>query len=638
MHLLEVFSKRRAEIESWLASNGRADTRRPQDATLATRRGKPDAKRAVDAGWKREKRSPKVGPDQAERLIVQATQTVAADPVGEVWRLAAVGFDESGDADHYERTVEPEEWIADLLRRELTQTSTTFTRFELTEAVAARIGTGATVATIDRVVARVLASDQVIAVHEPDTPAPRGRARYTSRDMLAVEQRLLAAFTATNTNQPLTADIVESAIADRITIGVDQAAAVRTLCAAPDRWQCSSGGDRQDLHARHGPRRLRARRLSGDRRRAISPGGDRTAHWREHPVTHPALVAGCVGTLPRATNELHRGGDRRSGNDRRSTPRAEHQPCPCGWGTGGLVGDHHQLPEIDAGGRFSAATDAGTVAELTVNRRQHAPWEQDALAELRAGNITIAVRAYLDHDRVAVADDRQQMVETAIDRWQQARGDGRHVVLLAGTNELVDVLNDAARRQLVNNGELAADLDGHYGHRGYRIGERIVLRRNSDRARTLDAQQVTVASSKPASPGSAIYALRHPRQPTRSSPRRDLSPTGASTTPTPCHNRPRRHREQAITSAPEGLSKSRVRRHVRGQHQPACDHTPEAEQTTSRPTRSTPRPTRHTFSLRNPVIDDELVDTFERSRWAPRPPSTQRHYRHAPSPGDRSIT
>ncbi|MDO8363856.1 MAG: AAA family ATPase [Actinomycetota bacterium] len=162
-----------------------------------------------------------------------------------------------------------------------------------------------------------------------------------------------------------------------------------------------------------------------------------------------------------------------------------------------LVGDHHQLPEIDAGGGFSAASErSAAVAELTVNRRQHAPWEQDALAELRAGNITIAVRAYLDHDRVAVADDRQQMVEIAIDRWQQARGDGRHVVLLAGTNELVDVLNEAARRQLVDHGELAADLDGHYGHRGYRIGERIVLRRNSDRARTLDAQHVTVANGQ----------------------------------------------------------------------------------------------------------------------------------------------
>ena len=60
------------------------------------------------------------------------------------------------------------------------------------------------------------------------------------------------------------------------------------------------------------------------------------------------------------------------------------------------------------------------------------------------------MRAYLDHDRVAVADDRQQMIEIAIDRWHHARGDGRHVVLLAGTNELVDVLNDAARRHLVD--------------------------------------------------------------------------------------------------------------------------------------------------------------------------------------------
>ena len=40
--LLEVFSKRRAEIESWLSTNGRADTpHAAQEATLATRRGKP---------------------------------------------------------------------------------------------------------------------------------------------------------------------------------------------------------------------------------------------------------------------------------------------------------------------------------------------------------------------------------------------------------------------------------------------------------------------------------------------------------------------------------------------------------------------------------------------------------------------
>ncbi len=36
-----------------------------------------------------------------------------------------------------------------------------------------------------------------------------------------------------------------------------------------------------------------------------------------------------------------------------------------------LVGDHHQLPEIGAGGGFAYAADhAPCVAELTVNRRQ----------------------------------------------------------------------------------------------------------------------------------------------------------------------------------------------------------------------------------------------------------------------------
>ena len=52
-----------------------------------------------------------------------------ADPVGidEVWRLAAVGFDEDGRAADYEQVVSPEEWIGELLRTDLTVGSTTFT-------------------------------------------------------------------------------------------------------------------------------------------------------------------------------------------------------------------------------------------------------------------------------------------------------------------------------------------------------------------------------------------------------------------------------------------------------------------------------------------------------------------------------
>ena len=548
--------------------------------------------------------------------------------MGEVWRLAAVGFDEVGGVDHYERTVEPEEWIADLLRRELTQTSTTFTRFELTEAVAARIGTGATVATIDRVVARVLASDQVIAVHEPDTPAPRGRARYTSRDMLAVEQRLLAAFTATNTNRPLPADIAESAIAERVTIGTDQAAEVRTLCAATGPVAVLVGpagtGKTFTLDTVRDAYECAGYQVIGaapSARAAIElhTGANipsRTLHsllaaWErghEHPTADTVVVIDEAGMtdvrlLERSINLVRAVGGRVV-----------------------LVGDHHQLPEIDAGGGFSAATTrTSTVAELTVNRRQHALWEQDALANLRAGNITIAVRAYLDHDRVAVADDRQQMVDIAIDRWQQARVDGRHVVLLAGTNELVDVLNEAARRQLVDNGELAADLDGHYGHRGYRIGERIVLRRNSDRARTLDAQHVTVANGQTGTVtgigDGALSVILDNHNSIITLDETYLAHGGRvdhayALTTTRAQGGTW---EQAITVGLDGLYREAAYVDMsRGQHTNLLVITrPEAEQIDLLARDPLERHDQHGIPLPTEEpgnIDDELVDTFERSR------------------------
>ncbi len=628
--LLEVFSKRRAEIESWLSTNGRADTpKAAQEATLATRRGKPEREgERLDAGWKREAIAEGWGPEQAEQLIVQANQSVAGDPVGEVWRLAAVGFDDTGDADHYERTVEPEEWIANLLRRELTQTSTTFTRFELTEAVATRIGTGATVATIDRVVARVLASDLVIAVHEPDTPAPRGRARYTSRDMLAVEQRLIAAFTATNTNQPLPTDIVESAIAERVTIGVDQAAAVRTLCAAtgPVAVLVGPAGTGKtftldtvrDAYQRSGYQVIGA---APSARAAIELHAGANIPSR----TLHSLLASWERGHQQPTADTVVVIDEAGMTDVRLLERSISLVREAG-GRVVLVGDHHQLPEIDAGGGFSAATTrTSTVAELTVNRRQHAPWEQDALAELRAGNITIAVRAYLDHDRVTVADDRQQMIEIAIDQWAQARSDGRHVVLLAGTNELVDVLNDAARRQLIENGELAADLDGHYGHRGYRIGERIVLRRNSDRARTLDAQQVTVANGQTGTVtgigNGALCVILDDHYSIITLDETYLAHGGRvdhayALTTTRAQGGTW---EQAITVGLDGLYREAAYVDMsRGQHTNLLVITrPEAEQYDLLARDPLERHDRHGIPLPTEepgTIDDELVDTFERSR------------------------
>jgi ATP-dependent exoDNAse (exonuclease V) alpha subunit len=52
-----------------------------------------------------------------------------------------------------------------------------------------------------------------------------------------------------------------------------------------------------------------------------------------------------------------------------------------------LVGDHHQLPPVEAGGAFSALVTRGEdrLCELASNRRQRETWERNTLERLRGG-------------------------------------------------------------------------------------------------------------------------------------------------------------------------------------------------------------------------------------------------------------
>ncbi len=500
--ILETFSKRRAEIEAWLATHGHADTpAAAQEATLATRRGKPELEgERLDAGWKREAIAAGWGPAAAAELIAHATPGTNIATEAEVWRLPADPLvdPETGEIVTTDRAVTPDEWIADLLRR-LTRASTTFTRFDLTESVAARLGPGSTLDTIDRVVARTLASDHVLAVHQPDRPSPRGRATYTSREMVAVERRLLDTLIRAGSHAAVPIETVERAIAARPGIGHDQAAAVRTICAATGPVAVLVGpagsGKTYTLDTIRHAHETNGNTVIGTAPSAraaieLATGADiasRTMHSllaaieRDHVAVDSSTVlvideAGMadVRLLERLTTHVTDAGGRVI-----------------------LVGDHHQLPEIDAGGGFEAASQrSATVAELTVNRRQSEPWEQQALAQLRNGSVPAAVQAYLDHDRVVVAPDHTHMIDTAIDTWRQSRDADIDTVMLAGTNELVDVLNQAAIRSLVDDGQLADDVAGRFARSDYRIGERVVLRRNSSTATDADRQLIAVANGQ----------------------------------------------------------------------------------------------------------------------------------------------
>ena len=86
-----------------------------------------------------------------------------------------------------------------------------------------------------------------------------------------------------------------------------------------------------------------------------------------------------------------------------------------------LIGDDHQLPEIDAGGLFRALTNRLPAVELTDNIRQRHEWERVALAELRDGSIDQAIDAYRRHQRLIVGQDRDDMIAQACRRLVLAR-------------------------------------------------------------------------------------------------------------------------------------------------------------------------------------------------------------------------
>ena len=144
-----------------------------------------------------------------------------------------------------------------------------------------------------------------------------------------------------------------------------------------------------------------------------------------------------------------------------------------------LVGDHHQLPEIAAGGGFRAALDTlgNRACELTINRRQHHQWEHVALDHLRNGDVAAFWNTYTEHDRVVLADTASDIRNRAVADWWDSHTAGGSAYLLAGTRAEAKLLNTLARQHAHEAGRLTGStLD--LRDRPFQVGDRIVLLRN----------------------------------------------------------------------------------------------------------------------------------------------------------------
>ena len=138
-----------------------------------------------------------------------------------------------------------------------------------------------------------------------------------------------------------------------------------------------------------------------------------------------------------------------------------------------LVGDDHQLPEIDAGGLLRGLAARIPPAQLVENRRQREPWEQRALLELRHGDVEQALTAYAEHDRIHTAPDATVAKQQLVDAWLDTVRNGDQSIMLAAHTVDVDDLNRLARTRLHETGTLHGPVLA-IGNRDYQAGERIV--------------------------------------------------------------------------------------------------------------------------------------------------------------------
>jgi len=155
-----------------------------------------------------------------------------------------------------------------------------------------------------------------------------------------------------------------------------------------------------------------------------------------------------------------------------------------------LVGDHRQLPEIEAGGAFRGLVLRGLAFELTQNRRQAQAWERDAVELLRGGQAREALDLYAGHRRLHLFEDADSACARMVADWYAA-GDPAGTVMIAQRRRDVAGLNGRARAVLRHAGRLGqAELELPGGR--FAVGDSVLIKRNDRRLDVRNGDRATI--------------------------------------------------------------------------------------------------------------------------------------------------
>jgi conjugative relaxase-like TrwC/TraI family protein len=154
-----------------------------------------------------------------------------------------------------------------------------------------------------------------------------------------------------------------------------------------------------------------------------------------------------------------------------------------------LVGDPLQFSAIGRGGMFAHLIDTFGSIDLDQVHRFRNAWERDASLELRRGNADV-IDLYEDHGRIH-GGGAVRMERDIIDRWWNARHEGRTALVMAPSNVVVERLNEKMQRRRLSAGELWPEGPTvGAGRYTLYVGDEIVTRRNDRSLRTDQGEMV----------------------------------------------------------------------------------------------------------------------------------------------------
>jgi hypothetical protein len=364
----------------------------------------------------------------------------------------------------------------------LTATASTFARQDVLVALGAGLA-GAGRAELEALADWFLAERTVSAVADRAVE----ERRWSTPDLLAVEQRLVASATSRTGEQAAVAShqAVRDGLAAHPTAGSDQQAMVRDLCqggagVAVVVGRAGTGKTFALGIARH------AWQLDGYRLLATAPTGIASMSLQGEGFEDVATCDRLLGDLDRGREQLDPRtvlvvdeagmlGSRKLARLLEHVHQAQAKLV--------LVGDDRQLAAIDAGGGFRALRLRLGASELTENRRQHQAWEREALELVRSGLVEEAVAAYQAHDRVVAADSKPAATLALLQdwwtAWQQAERDpAQEVIVLATRRAEVDRLNTACQELLAAHGRLGGERL-QVEDRQLAVGDRVVCGHNA---------------------------------------------------------------------------------------------------------------------------------------------------------------